>query len=104
MFGKQQEKSEYNMKKNISKEQSNDKMRPEYDFSGGVRGKYAKKLKEEGYTIRIYHSDGTFSERHVLSEKTIVLDADVWEHFPSSDAVNNALRNLISLVPNKHAH
>ncbi|MDM8537690.1 hypothetical protein QUF70_13110 [Desulfobacterales bacterium HSG17] len=95
--------NENNMKKIISKE-ANDEMRPEYDFSKGVRGKYAKTLKEDGYTIRIYHDDGTFSERRVLGQKTIVLDNDVWEHFPSSDAVNNALRTLISLVPNKHAH
>ncbi|MBF0200629.1 MAG: hypothetical protein HQK66_04825 [Desulfamplus sp.] len=79
-------------------------MRPEYDFSGGVRGKYAKRLKENGYTIRIHHSDGTFSERRVLGEKTVVLDTDVWEYFSNSDAVNNALRTLISLVPQKQTH
>ena len=79
-------------------------MQSEYDFSGGIRGKYAKRLKENGYTIRIYHTDGTFSERRVLGEKTVILDADVWEYFSSSDAVNHALRTLISLVPNKQAH
>jgi hypothetical protein len=93
-----------NMKKTTSKKQTNDEMQPEYDFSGGIRGKYAKRLKENGYTIRIYHTDGTFSERRVLGEKTVILDADVWEYFSSSDAVNNALRTLISLVPNKQAH
>jgi len=92
------------MKKTIFKELGNDAMQSEYDFSGGIRGKYAKRLKENGYTIRIYHSDGTFSESHVLGEKTVVLDADVWEYFSSSDAVNNALRTLISLVTNKQAH
>ena len=86
------------MKKTLSKEQANDAMQPEYDFSDGVRGKYAKRLKEDGYTIRIYHNDGTFSERRVLGEKTVTLDADVWEYFSSSDTVNNALRTLISLV------
>ena len=79
-------------------------MKSEYDFSEGVRGKYAKSLKENGYTIRIYHSDGTFTEQRVLSEKTVVLDTDVWEYFSTSDAVNNALRTLISLVPRKQAH
>ncbi len=44
----------------------------------------------------MYLTDGTFSERHVLGEKTVILDADVWEYFSSSDAVNNALRTLIS--------
>ncbi len=33
-------------------------MRPEYDFSGGVRGKYAKTLRENGYVIRARHADG----------------------------------------------
>ena len=93
-----------NMKMTTSKQQTDNDMQPEYDFSGGIRGKYAKRLTENGYTIRIYHPDGTFSERRVLGEKTVILDADVWEYFSSSDAVNHALRTLISLVPRKHAH
>ncbi len=91
------------MKKTISNENQNKETRPEYDFSGGVRGKYARTLKENGYTIRIYHDDGTFSERSVLGEKTVVLDEDVWEYFPTSDAVNKALRTLIKIVPQKAA-
>ncbi len=93
-----------NMKKTTSNTHTHDDMQPEYDFSGGIRGKYAKRLKENGYTIRIYHSDGTFSERRVLGEKTVILDPDVWEYFSSSDAVNHALRTLIALVPKKQAH
>ena len=98
--------NESNMKKTISnsKKLLNDEMRPEYDFSGGVRGKYAKKLKKKGYSIRIYHKDGTFSERRVLGEKAVILDADVWEYFSTSDSVNHALRALISLIPGKQAH
>lgn len=96
--------NEDNMKKTSKHDIHDDDMQPEYDFSGGVRGKYAKKLRENGYTIRIYHDDGTFSERQVLGEKTVILDADVWEYFSSSEAVNNALRTLIALVPQKHAH
>lgn len=76
-------------------------MQPEYDFSGGVRGKYAKVLKEEGYTIRIHQADGSYSDRHVLGEKVVVLDDDVWEYFPTSESVNNVLRSLIKLVPEK---
>jgi hypothetical protein len=30
-------------------------MRPEYDFTGGVRGKHYKVLREEGCIIRIYN-------------------------------------------------
>jgi hypothetical protein len=76
-------------------------MRPEYDFSGGVRGKYAKTLREEGYSIRIDQSDGTFTEQHIAGEKTITLDPDVSPYFPNSKAVNRALRGLIELVPAK---
>ena len=76
-------------------------MRPEYDFTGGVRGKYARELRENGYTIRVYSADGTFTETRVLGEKTVVLEPDVSEYFPDSQAVNHALRTLLSLVPDK---
>jgi predicted RNase H-like HicB family nuclease len=77
-------------------------MRPEYDFSGGVRGKYAATTREEGYTIREYNADGTYTETRVLGEKTVILAPDVWEYFPSSQAVNDALRTLVSLIPEQH--
>ena len=78
-------------------------MLPEYDFSGGVRGKYAATLREEGYSIREYNTDGSFTETRVPGEKTVTLAPDVWEYFPNSQAVNYALRTLISLIPEKHA-
>ena len=91
------------MKKNSPKviKTSADDVRPEYDFSGGVRGKYARQLREEGCTIRVYEADGTYSETHVLGEKTVVLEPDVWEYFPDSQAVNRALRALIAIAPTK---
>jgi len=61
------------MKKKLSRitKTLDDDMRPEYDFSGGVRGKYAKALREEGYTIRVYAADGTYTEtRVVITEST----------------------------------
>jgi len=76
-------------------------MRPEYDFTSGVRGKYARDLRENGYTIRVYNADGTFTETRVLGEKTVVLEPDVSAYFPDSQAVNNALRTLVSLIPDK---
>jgi hypothetical protein len=79
----------------------NDDMRPEYDFTGGVRGKHYKVLREEGYVVRIYNDDGTVTERHVAGERTVILEPDVYEYFPNSQAVNQALRTLISLVPEK---
>jgi hypothetical protein len=76
-------------------------MRREYEFKGGVRGKYARELRENGYTIRVYNADGTFAETRVLGEKTVILAPDVSEYFPDSQAVNHALRTLLSLVPEK---
>jgi hypothetical protein len=51
-----------------------DEMRPEYDFSGGVRGKYLPRLAK-----------GT---------DVVLLDRDVAKVFPTSKAVNDALRVL----------
>ena len=78
-----------------------DDMRPEYDFAGGVRGKHHKVLREEGYIIRVYNDNGTVTERHVAGERMVTLDPDVYEYFADSEAVNLALRTLISLVPEK---
>ena len=52
-----------------------DDMRKEYDFSGGVRGKYAAQF-QQGTNI-------------------VLLDPDVKEVFPDSAAVNAALRMVI---------
>ena len=50
----------------------------EYDFSKGVRGKYARAFLE-----------GT---------NLVVLDPDVAEMFPTSTAVNDALRALVKIA------
>lgn len=52
-----------------------DTMRPEYDFSKGVRGKYA--------------------QRYAEGSNIVVLDPDVAAVFHSNAAVNEALRELI---------
>ena len=75
-------------------------MRPEYDFTGGVRGKHYKAL-QEGYTIRIHKADGTIIEKSVKGKGTVTLAPDVREYFPTSKDVNHALRTLISLAPHK---
>jgi len=51
-----------------------DDMLPEYDFKGkkGVRGKYAKALKD-GYSIRVTNEDGT------VTVKQFVLRENAWE-------------------------
>jgi hypothetical protein len=51
-------------------------MRDEYDFSKGIRGKYAKRFGE-----------GT---------NLVLLEPEVARYFPTAQAVNRALRSLIS--------
>ena len=52
-------------------------MKPHYDFSKGVRGKYA--------------------ERFAQSTNLVALSPDLAAEFPNSDAVNEALRNYLRL-------
>ena len=52
-----------------------DEMRPEYDFSGGVRGKYAA--------------------RFAAGTNLVLLAPDVAAEFPTASAVNKALRQVI---------
>ena len=61
-----------------STEQLDDEMRPEYDFSSGVRGKY--------------------HEAYQRSRSVIVLDPDVAEIFWDSVVVNEALRLLAKIA------
>jgi hypothetical protein len=58
-----------------------DDILPEYDFSGGVRGKYAARFAE-GVNI-------------------VLLDRDLAESFPTSRAVNQALRQLLKIRPKR---
>lgn len=60
---------------------ADDEMRDEYDFSGGVRGKYAA--------------------RYAQGTNIVVLDRDVAEIFPTSQAVNDALRALATVIRNR---
>ena len=78
-------------------------MLPEYNFQGkkGVRGKYAKALKQ-GYSIRVTNEDGTVTVRQfVPRDDAVVLDPDVKVYFPDSESVNHALRSLIELIPQR---
>ncbi len=94
------------MKKKISNSENaeNGEMLPEYDFSkmsGGVRGKYYRAM-QTGYTITTHKADGTTEVQKFAPENgTIVLEPDVKEYFPDSEAVNSALRSLIALIPKK---
>jgi hypothetical protein len=91
------------MKKENSREKDKyvDEMRPEYDFttlSGGVRGKYYKAYRA-GHTVKIHRADGTTLVHYfTLEDGAIMLEPDVRQYFPDSDAVNRALRCLIPLL------
>ena len=76
-----------------------DEMRAEYDFRGkkGVRGKHYKAM-QKGYTTIIHQSDGSTV---VKETRPIFLDEDVQKYFPDSASVNQTLRALIALVPEK---
>jgi len=56
-----------------------DDIREEYDFSGGVRGKYAEKF--------------------IKGSNVIILDPDMARLFPDSESVNRALRAIASVAP-----
>jgi hypothetical protein len=60
---------------------SPDKLRPEYDFnySKAVRGKYYRRLLDEGSNV-------------------VILDPDISKAFRDSSAVNEALRSLLELT------
>ena len=76
-----------------------DEMLPEYDFSGGVRGKHYQAYRH-GYQVIIHKADGTTEVRDfALPEGTVVLDPDVQEYFPDAATVNRTLRALINLIP-----
>jgi hypothetical protein len=78
-----------------------DEMLPEYDFSGGVRGKHARQY-QHGHTVKIHKKDGTTVVQHFkLEEGAVILAPDVREYFSDSDTVNRVLRALIGLVPKK---
>lgn len=84
-----------------SQKLENDEMLPEYNFSGGVRGKHFKAYRR-GHKVTIHKSNGTTEVQHFkLEEGAVMLEPDVREYFPDSETVNNALRGLISLLPKK---
>jgi len=63
------------MKKGTHKD---DEMRDHYDFTGGIRGKYARQ-----------YAKGT---------NVVVLDPDVARFFPNREAVNDTLRAVSQIV------
>lgn len=72
-------------------------MRAEYDFSSGVRGKHAAKLKS-GHTTIVTLKDGSSRS---YTTRPIILDRELQAVFKTSKAVNKALRGLLELVPDR---
>jgi len=65
----------------MNQEPSNERdpeMLDEYDFSGGVRGKYAARFAQ--------------------GSSVVVLDPDVAQVFADSESVNRALRALVEII------
>ena len=58
--------------------EKNNEMLREYDFSKGVRGKYAR--------------------RYARGSNVVVLEADVAKVFPNAEAVNSSLRSLADII------
>jgi hypothetical protein len=59
-------------------------MLEEYDFSKGVRGKYAKS-----------YAEGT---------NVVVIEPDIANIFPDHDSVNQALRSLAEIIKRQKKH
>jgi hypothetical protein len=64
-----------------NKNKNSDQLRPEYDFdySKAVRGKYYRRLLDEGSNV-------------------VILDPDISKAFRDSSSVNEALRSLLELT------
>jgi hypothetical protein len=58
--------------------EKNDEMLREYDFSEGVRGKYAR--------------------RYAQGSNVVLLEPDVAKMFPNAEAVNTSLRSLAQII------
>jgi hypothetical protein len=63
----------------------NDELLPEYDLD------YSKSKPNR------------FAEKYQRMQRTVVLDSDVAENFPSSESVNEALRFLVRVTQEKKA-
>jgi hypothetical protein len=58
--------------------EKNNEMLREYDFSQGIRGKYAR--------------------RYARGTNVVVLEPDVAKVFPNAEAVNSSLRSLAEII------
>jgi hypothetical protein len=80
----------------------------DFDYSKAKPNRFAKMQDDKrrasrgGHEVTIHKPDGTTIVRHIPQDKDAVfLDPDVREYFSDSESVNEALRGLIALVPQK---
>ncbi len=66
----------------MKRAQKDPDMLEEYDFSKGIRGKYAKR-----------YAEGT---------NVVVIEPDIAKFFPDHNSVNQALRSLAEIVKKGH--
>ena len=64
--------------------EKNNEMLGEYDFSQGLRGKYARRRYAEGTNV-------------------VVLEPDVAKAFPNAEAVNSSPRSLAEIIRRRKA-
>ena len=69
--------------KKVSGKQDIVEMKEEYDFSGGVRGKYAAQYQ--------------------LGTNVVLLEREIAEAFPDSKSVNDALRALLEIATRRRS-
>jgi hypothetical protein len=69
--------------KKVSRKQDSVEMKAEYDFSGGVRGKYAAQYQ--------------------LGTNVVLLEPEIAEAFPDSKSVNDALRALLEIATRRRS-
>ncbi|HPG41850.1 MAG TPA: hypothetical protein PLP19_21535 [bacterium] len=62
----------------MKKENKHEDMLTEYDFSQGIRGKYARQYEEGANIVKI--------------------DPDLLDYFPDQKSVNEALRSLVAII------
>ena len=62
-----------------------DEILPEYSLKGAVRGKYADRYPQ------------------TQGAKLVSVDAEIYAFFGNSDAVNSALRSLMSIIKEREA-
>ena len=78
---------------------------PRRDYAAGcqrMRGMSWARQYQRGHTVKVNKTDGTTVIQHFkLEDGAVVLAPDVREYFSDADSVNQALRTIIGLIPQR---